>query len=83
MLKLNYFLADIFILSAEKQPIKLSWRKIEWLQKVRRTINPGYVWTLPYVLKAKANGEEHPLKEYRMIFRREQVECFKYIKKEI
>ena len=33
MLKLNYFLADIFILSAEKQPIKLSWRKIEWLRK--------------------------------------------------
>ena len=33
--------------------------------------------------EAKANGEEHPLKEYRMIFRREQVECFKYIKKEI
>lgn len=32
MLKLNYFLADIFILSAEKQPIKLSWRNIEWLQ---------------------------------------------------
>ena len=52
-------------------------------KKVRRTINPGYVWTLPYVLKAKANGEEHPLKEYRVIFRREQVECFKYIKKEI
>ena len=34
MLKLNYFLADIFILSAEKQPIKLSWRKIECLQFV-------------------------------------------------
>ena len=34
MLKLNYFLADIFILSAEKQPIKLSWRKIEWLRFV-------------------------------------------------
>ena len=31
MLKQKYFLADIFILSAEKQPIKLSWRKIEWL----------------------------------------------------
>ena len=31
MLKLNYFLADIFILSAKNQPIKLSWRKIEWL----------------------------------------------------
>ena len=32
MLKQKYFLADIFILSAEKQPIKLSCRKIEWLQ---------------------------------------------------
>ena len=33
MLKQKYFLTDIFILSAEKQPIKLSWRKIEWLRK--------------------------------------------------
>ena len=31
MLKQKYFLADIFILSAEKQPIKLSWREIVWL----------------------------------------------------
>ena len=31
MLKQKYFLADIFILSAEKQPIKLSWRTIECL----------------------------------------------------
>ena len=31
MLKQKYFLADVFILSAEKQPIKSSWRKIEWL----------------------------------------------------
>lgn len=50
-------------------------------KKIRRTINPGYVWTLPYILRAKANGEAHPLKEYRMIFRREQVECFKYTDK--
>ena len=34
MLKQKYFLTDIFILSAEKQPIKLSWRKIEWLRNV-------------------------------------------------
>ena len=34
MLKQNYFLADIFILSAEKQPIKLSWRKIECLPDI-------------------------------------------------
>ena len=33
MLKQKYFLTDFFILSAEKQPIKLSWRNIEWLQK--------------------------------------------------
>ena len=33
MLKQKYFLTDIFILSAEKQPIKLSWRKIEQLHK--------------------------------------------------
>ena len=38
MLKLNYFLADIFILSAEKQPIKLSWRKIEWLHYVQGSV---------------------------------------------
>ena len=29
--KQKYFLTDFFILSAEKQPIKLSWRNIEWL----------------------------------------------------
>ena len=33
MLKQKYFLTGIFILSAERQPIKLSWRKIVWLQK--------------------------------------------------
>ena len=37
MLKQKYFLAGIFILSAEKQPIKLSWRKIEWLHKDKRS----------------------------------------------
>ena len=40
MLKQKYFLTDIFILSAEKQPIKLSWRKIECLHAVpHQTIN--------------------------------------------
>ena len=36
MLKQKYFLTDFFILSAEKQPIKSSWRKIEWLLKTLR-----------------------------------------------
>ena len=39
MLKQKYFLTDIFILSAEKQPIKLSWRKIEWLQENNVTLD--------------------------------------------
>ncbi|EDO14112.1 hypothetical protein BACOVA_00226 [Bacteroides ovatus ATCC 8483] len=34
MLKQKYFLTGIFILSAERQPIKLAWRKIVWLHKM-------------------------------------------------
>lgn len=41
MLKQKYFLTDIFILSAEKQPIKLSWRKIEWLLSFGYLFSPG------------------------------------------
>ena len=48
MLKLNYFLADIFILSAEKQPIKLSWRKIEWLPFYDGyPVSPGHALIIP------------------------------------
>lgn len=58
MLKQKYFLADIFILSAEKQPIKLSWRKIECLlllsrvKKLSRTdcLVISFVWILLTVL---------------------------------
>ena len=39
MLKQKYFLTGIFILSAERQPIKLSWRKIVWLQFVEEAIS--------------------------------------------
>ena len=56
MLKLNYFLADIFILSAEKQPIKLSWRKIEWLQ-MKTTGTPCSCWM--------CRGFEYDRKEYK------------------
>ena len=51
MLKLNYFLADIFILSAEKQPIKLSWRKIEWLpiQDLSREIGINRTYLSNYI----------------------------------
>ena len=43
MLKQKYFLADIFILSAEKQPIKLSWRKIECLRVFSTTFRMRYI----------------------------------------
>lgn len=42
MLKQKYFLTGIFILSAERQPIKLSWRKIVWLHKF--SPNPIRIW---------------------------------------
>ena len=41
MLKQKYFLTGIFILSAERQPIKLAWRKIVWLRDI------GYIFHLP------------------------------------
>ena len=42
MLKQKYFLTGIFILSAERQPIKLAWRKIVWLRIIERTGLSGY-----------------------------------------
>ena len=58
MLKQKYFLTDIFILSTEKQPIKLSWRKIEWLlvfgdtsESVDEVISPRFF--IVYILGLK------------------------------
>ena len=50
MLKQKYFLADIFILSAEKQPIKLSWRKIECLLFIL-LLGTGYSVNVPKYLE--------------------------------
>jgi len=57
MLKQKYFLTNFFILSAEKQPIKSSWRNIEWLQ-----IYPQYKeWMKPvcdgWYLNAQSNSD--------------------------
>lgn len=48
-------------------------------KKISKSLNPGYVWTLPYIIKAKVNGTQLPLKEYELIFRKEQVETYKLI----
>ena len=49
MLKQKYFLTGIFILSAERQPIKLAWRKIVWLQELWLNLKRAGVY-LPLVL---------------------------------
>ena len=62
MLKQKYFLTDFFILSAEKQPIKLSWRNIEWLQSFQN-LGISYEEKAFYdILKsiAKQFGFEYP-----------------------
>lgn len=51
MLKQKYFLTDFFILSAEKQPIKLSWRNIEWLPEKLLVFENGR----QYVIYSKKN----------------------------
>ena len=54
MLKQKYFLTGIFILSAERQPIKLAWRKIVWLQ----LMGSNYIrfdWAMKRLLRNKAN----------------------------
>ena len=64
MLKQKYFLTDIFILSAEKQPIKLSWRKIEWLRKYEHTNSRGVLLIFGQLIIIPFSGPD----DYRMPF---------------
>ena len=69
MLKQKYFLADIFILSAEKQPIKLSWRKIEWLRKDKVTMDFAF-FAIAFNIKkmcAKIKNQKMTDKNYKNI----------------
>lgn len=45
--------------------------------KVYRSINPGYIWTLPYILKAKLTDDGTEIKNYRFLIRAEQVITYK------
>lgn len=45
--------------------------------KVHRSINPGYVWKLPYILKAKINDDGSIVSNYRYLIRPEQVITYK------
>lgn len=45
--------------------------------KVYRSINPGYIWMLPYILKAKITDDGSEIKNYRFLIRAEQVITYK------
>lgn len=89
---INYILKDFSVktytsvnnnnFDPEKQEVASYWETTDILldKKVRRSLAPGYIWTLPYIVKAKANGEPHPLKAYEFILRKEQVETYKLSK---
>lgn len=46
--------------------------------KICRSVNPGYVWKLPYILKAKINDDGSIVSNYRYLIRPEQVITYKY-----
>jgi len=48
-------------------------------KKIHSSVCPGYTWTLPYILRPKANGEKHLQTSYEFIIRKEQVKTYKYI----
>ena len=46
---------------------------------VAQIINPGYVWTLPYILKAKITDSGEEIKTYRFLMQAEQIMAYKLI----
>lgn len=45
--------------------------------KIYSSINPGYVWTLPYILKAKITDKGDEIKSYRFLVRPEQIVIYR------
>ena len=45
--------------------------------KVARSESPAYVWTLPYILKAKVDGDGNEINSYRFLLEREKVIIYK------
>lgn len=48
--------------------------------KIYCSISPAYVWTLPYILKAKITDKGDEIKSYRFLIRREQIITYKFNK---
>lgn len=51
--------------------------KPELAGKVHRSIHPGYIWRLPYILKAKIKDDGSVVKDYDFLIRPEQVITYK------
>ena len=47
--------------------------------KVCRTVNPGFVWTLPYIFKPRVNEDGEEIRSYKFLLRSEEVLVYKYV----
>ncbi|MBQ7631206.1 MAG: hypothetical protein IJS82_00385 [Paludibacteraceae bacterium] len=47
---------------------------------VAEVISPGYVWTLPYILKAKVNESGEEIKRYKFLMQTEKIIAYKFVK---
>ncbi len=46
---------------------------------VASSINPGYVWTLPYIIKGRKTDNNEEILNYRFLLQSEQVAAYKYV----
>lgn len=47
---------------------------------VAEIVSPGYVWTLPYILKAKVNESGEEIKRYKFLMQTEKIIAYKFVK---
>ena len=47
---------------------------------VAEVVSPGYVWTLPYILKAKVNESGEEIKRYKFLMQTEKIIAYKFVK---
>ena len=47
---------------------------------VAEIVSPGYVWTLPYILKAKLNESGEEIKRYKFLMQTEKIIAYKFVK---
>ena len=48
--------------------------------KIHSSVSPAYIWTLPYILKAKVTDNGDEIKSYNFLLRAEQVIVYKFNK---